>query len=86
MNLAEKLLLGWLSTFWLIPIIFAWPHRYVSPLWAWTRIVSAAGILFVSELWIWRPRTPYLDYAFYVSVVLYISRFFVKRRLKQEPN
>jgi hypothetical protein len=81
MNLGEKILLGWLSAAWLIPIGLAWPRRHESPLWAWTRIISAAGLFSVLELWIWRRQTPYLDYAFYVSAVIYVARFFVRRKL-----
>ena len=80
-NLGEKILLGWLSAAWLIPIGLAWPRRHESPLWAWTRIISAAGLFSVLELWIWRRQTPYLDYAFYVSAVIYVARFFVRRKL-----
>jgi hypothetical protein len=81
MNLGETILLGCLSAAWLIPIGLAWPHRYVSPLWAWTRIISAAGLFSVLELWIWRRQTPYLDYAFYVGAVIYVARCFVRRKL-----
>jgi hypothetical protein len=84
MNLGEKILLGWLCAVWLIPIGFAWPHRYASPLWAWIRIVSAAMIFFVLELWIWRPQTPYLDYAFYFGIIVYAAKFLIKRKLSSQ--
>ena len=81
MNLGEKIVLAWFLVVWPIPIGLAWPHRHMSPLWAWTRIISAAGIFLVMELWTWRPQTPYLDYAFYASAVIYLARFFLKRRV-----
>jgi hypothetical protein len=81
MNLSETILLACLSAAWLIPIGLAWPDRYVSPLWAWTRIISAAGLFSMLELWIWRRQTPYLGYAFYVAAVIYGARFFVRRKL-----
>jgi hypothetical protein len=82
MNLGEKILLAWLlSVAWLIPVISAWPYRYVSPLWAGVRIASAAVIFSVLELWIWRPQTPHLETALCLGVVIYLAKFFIKRKL-----
>jgi hypothetical protein len=87
MNLGEKILLGCLlAVAWLIPVGFAWPHRYVSPLWVWIRIVSAAVIFSALELWIWRPQTPYLDYAFYAGVVMYVAKFLIKRKVPSQDS
>ena len=82
MNLGEKSLLAWLlAVAWLIPAGFAWPHRHASPFWAWARIVTSAIILLVLEPWLWRPQTPYLEMAFCVGVVIYLAKFFIKRKL-----
>ena len=82
MNLGEKILLASLLAFaWLIPVSFAWPHRHATPLWAWVRIASAIVIFSVLELWLWRPQTPYLETAFCVGVVIYLAKFFTKRKL-----
>ena len=86
MDLIEKILLGWVSAFWLVPLGLAWPRRFVSPLWAWARIVSAIGIFSVLELWIWRPQTPYLNYASYVFAGIYLARFFIPRKLSSEDS
>ena len=81
-----KILLSLLSVGWLIPLGLAWPRRFMSPLWAWARIVSAIGIFSVLELWIWRPQTPYLEVATYVFAVVYIARFFVLRKHSLEDS
>jgi hypothetical protein len=82
MNLGEKILLAWLlAVAWLIPIVFAWPHRHASPFWAWTRIASAALIFSVLEVWLWRPQTPYLGTGFCFGILLYLAKFFIKRKL-----
>ena len=59
----------------------AWPRRYASPLWAWIRIVSGIAIFLWSELMLWRPETPYLDYLLYGGALVYLGKFFVKRKI-----
>ena len=86
MDRSGKILLSLLSLGWLIPLVIAWPRRSVSPLWAWTRIVSAIGIFSVSELWILRPQTPYLNYASYVFATIYAAMFFIRRKLPSENS
>jgi hypothetical protein len=83
---SEKILFSVLCAGWLIPLVIAWPRRFVSPLWAWVRIVSAVGIFCVLELLIWRPQTPYLKYAAYVFGAVYISRYFILRTGSSEAS
>jgi hypothetical protein len=86
MDRSGKILFGLLFAAWLIPLVIAWPRRSVSPLWAWTRIVAAVGIFSVAELWIWRPQTPYLNYASFVFAAIYLARFFIPRKLSSEGS
>jgi hypothetical protein len=81
MNLPARILLSWLATVWLIPVGLAWPRRYASPLWAYIRIVSGIAIFLWSELMLWRQRTPHLDYLLYGGVLVYLGKFFVKRKI-----
>jgi hypothetical protein len=62
MNLPARILLSCVAAAWLIPVGLAWPRRYASRFWAWIRIVSGIAIFLWSELMLWRPQTPYLDY------------------------
>lgn len=81
MNLPARILFSWLAAAWLIPVGLGWPRRHASPLWAWIRIVSGVAIFAWSELLLWRPQTPHLDYLFYGGVLVYLGKFFVKRKI-----
>ena len=81
MDVPARILFSCLAAAWLIQVGLAWPRRYASPLWAWIRIVSGIAILLWSELMLWRPETPYLDYLLYGGVLVYLGKFFVKRKI-----
>jgi hypothetical protein len=81
MNLLARILLSFVGCCWLIQVGLAWPRRYASPLWAWLRIVSGIAIFLWSELMVWRPETPYVDYLFYGGLLVYVVKFFVKRKI-----
>jgi hypothetical protein len=81
MDVPARILPSCLAAAWLIRVGLAWPRRYASSLWAWIRIVSGIAIFFWSELMLWRPQTPYLDYLLYGAVLVYLGKFFVKRKI-----
>ena len=81
MNLPARILLSCVAAAWLIPVGLAWPRRYASPLWAWIRIMSGIAIFLWSELMLWRPETPYLDYLLYGGALVYLGKFFVNRKI-----
>jgi len=80
-DLTARILLSCVAAAWLIQLGLAWPRRYASPLWAWIRIVSGIAIFLWSELMLWRQQTPYLDYLLYGGVLVYLGKFFVKRKI-----
>jgi len=80
-NLPARILFSCLAAAWLIPVGLGWPRRYASPLWAWIRIVSGVAIFVWSELLLWRPQTPHLDYLLYGGGLVYLGKFFVKRKI-----
>ena len=68
----------------------AWPLRGLHKLvWrghaairvAWIRIVSGTAIFLWSELLLWHPETPYLDYLLYGGALVALGKFFVKRKI-----
>lgn len=81
MDVPARILFSCLVAAWLIQVGLAWPRRYASPLWAWIRIVSGIAIFLWSELMLWRPETPYLEYLLYGGALVYLGKFFVKRKI-----